>query len=405
MATFTYKARDAQGQSVSGVIEAEAETAAALRVEKLGLIPVSIKAQAEYVAPAPAWRFGARKVSYQELLVFTRQLATLSATGAPLLQSLRNVAEQTDNPRFRAIVNNIISAVEGGSSLSEALAMHPEVFRGLYISLVKVGETAGILDKVLRRLSEISTKEIDLRSRLRSALIYPAVLSLVAFAIVNFVLVGVLPKFVAIFEASSAKLPLPTKILLFLSNALRSYWWLLAAGALVIFSALRNYYRTEAGRYHIDSVLLRLPLFGPLNLKVMVAGFSRSVAALTQSGIPVLEALAVVENTVSNSVLRRMLRDTRKAISEGQSLTEPFRASGLFPPMVIQLINTGERSGKLDEMFNQIADFYEPEIEFTVRNMTSLLEPVMLLAMGLVVSFIALSVLLPIFNLISVIRR
>ncbi|MFA4909224.1 MAG: type II secretion system F family protein [Candidatus Omnitrophota bacterium] len=350
-------------------------------------------------------QFRIKRISRQELLIFTRQLSTLIATGAPLITSIQNVADQAQNPRFKQILGSIVSSLESGVSFSESLAQYPDIFGDLYVSLIKVGEAGGLLDKVLARLAELSVQEIDLRSRITSALVYPAVLASVAFIIVNFVLVAVLPKFTAIFEASSAKLPLPTRALLGLSYLARNYWWLMALAAVFILNALRNYYRTPDGRRYFDSLFLRLPLFGPLTLKVMVSRLARSIAALTKSGVPVLEALTVVETTVSNVVLQNMIKDTRAAISSGQSLTEPFKASGLFPPMVIQLINTGERTGRLDKMFDQIADFYEPEIEFTIRNLTSLLEPIMLLVMGTVVVFIALSVLLPIFNLISVIKK
>ena len=407
MASFAYKARNSTGGLVSGIIDAEDETKAAAHIERLGLSPVSI-----LISP-PTSTYGLssilnkqfKRISHQEILVFTRQLSTLIATGAPLIQSLQNVQEQTQNIRFKQVIANIIDALKSGISFSESLAQYPQIFTNLYVSLIKVGEAGGILDKVLSRLADISTQEISLRSHLRSALVYPVVLALVAFLIVNFVLVGVLPKFVAIFEASSARLPLPTKILLTLSYLLRNFWWLLGLAVILGLNWFHRYYRSVNGRFQVDSLLLRLPLFGALILKVIVCRFSRSTAALTKSGIPVLEALSVVERTISNVVLQGIIQNIRSSISSGQSLTEPFKASGLFPPMVIQLINTGEHSGRLDEMFDQIANFYEPEIESTVRNLTSLLEPAMLLIMGLVVAFIALSVLLPIFNLISIIRR
>lgn len=404
MASFIYKARNVQGESIHGIIDAADENKAASAIEHLGLIPIQISHNTGSYSGS-FMQFRIKRISRQELLIFTRQLSTLIATGAPLITSIQNVADQAQNPRFKQILGSIVSSLESGVSFSESLAQYPDIFGDLYVSLIKVGEAGGLLDKVLARLAELSVQEIDLRSRITSALVYPAVLASVAFIIVNFVLVAVLPKFTAIFEASSAKLPLPTRALLGLSYLARNYWWLMALAAVFILNALRNYYRTPDGRRYFDSLFLRLPLFGPLTLKVMVSRLARSIAALTKSGVPVLEVLTVVETTVSNVVLQNMIKDTRAAISSGQSLTEPFKASGLFPPMVIQLINTGERTGRLDKMFDQIADFYEPEIEFTIRNLTSLLEPIMLLVMGTVVVFIALSVLLPIFNLISVIKK
>lgn len=385
-----------------GTIEAESDTVAAANLEGLGLVPIDI-----CLTPEPAFNLSKlfKKISRQEVLVFTRQLSTLISTGIPLIQALENVSAQSANPEFKQAISQLISSLKSGSTFSDALARYPKIFPGLYVSMVKVGEAGGLLDKVLLQLAELSTQDIDLRSRLRSVLIYPLVLAVVAFLIVNFVLVGVLPKFVTIFEASQANIPLPTRILLGASKLLRGYWWLIIAALIAGAYRFRAYYRTPEGRLKVDTQALRLPLFGPLILRVMVCRFSRSIAALTKSGIPIITALEVVESTVSNRALSRMIENVRLAVSRGQSLTEPFQASGLFPPMVIQLINTGERTGRLDEMFDQIADFYEPEIEFTIRNLTSLLEPAMLLGMGAVVAFIALSVLLPIFNLISIVRR
>jgi len=405
MPTFLYKARDSGGRLIEGSLEVDTENDAAGRIEEMGLSPVFIAAQSAAANIGLLFRKQFRRISRQEMLIFTRQLSTLISTGVPLIQALLNVSEQSNNAHFREVINDIVNSLKSGASFSVSLRRYPDIFPGLYISMVRVGEAGGMLDKVLVRLAELSTQDIDLRSRLRSALIYPLVLAIIAFVIVNFVLVGVLPKFVTIFEASQANLPIPTRLLLGASNLLRNFWWLLAIVVILGTNAFRKYYGRSEGRFKIDGLLLRLPLFGPLILKILVCRLSRSIAALTKSGIPILEALSVVESTVNNTAVQRVLQNVRLAISRGQSLTEPFAASHLFPAMVIQLINTGERSGKLDQMFDQIADFYEPEIEYTVRNLTSLLEPAMLVGMGLVVAFIALSVLLPIFNLIKVIRR
>ena len=405
MPTYNYKARDTGGNLVQNTLEAQNETDAAARIGEMGLVPITIAVEAASARIKSVFAPRLRKVSRQEMLIFTRELATLISTGIPLIQALQSVADHAANVRFAQILNEIVVSIKGGASFSAALSRYPEIFNNLYVSLVKVGEAGGLLDKVLLRLAELGTQDIDLRSRVRSVLIYPAVLALIAFVIVTFVLIGVLPKFVTVFEASQAKLPIPTQILLGTSGFLRNYWWALIIGVVVALNIFGTYYRSVKGRLKFDALILRMPLFGPLILKVMVTRFARSIAALTRSGIPILEALGVVEGTVSNMALQQVIGNVRVAISRGQSLTEPFAASGLFPPMVIQLINTGERSGKIDAMFEQIASFYEPDIEFTIRNLTSLLEPIMLLGMGLVVAFIALSVLMPIFNLISVVRR
>lgn len=405
MVLFTYKARNKDGQVVNGLIEAGNETEAANKIEQMTLSPVSIdvKSGIEYYKDFFSRSGGG--ISQQEIQVFTRQLATLVGTGIPLIQSLDNVSNQTNSKKFKSTLMEIINLLRNGASFSASLSQFPKIFSSLYISLVRVGETGGILDQVLKRLADLSTQDIDLRSRVRSALIYPAVLAVIAFLIVNFVLIAVLPRFVTIFDASQANLPLPTRILMLVSSFLSNYWWLIIIGLFFLVLSIYRFHHSSSGRRFIDNLAIKVPLFGPLMLRVMVCRMARSIAALTKCGITIMEALTVVESTVSNVVIKQVIENVRTAISRGQNLTEPFQASGLFPPMVIQLIDTGERSGKLGEMFDEIANFYEPEIDYTIRNLTSLLEPVMLLGMGLVVAFIALSVLLPIFNLISIIRK
>jgi len=277
MPTYNYKARDAAGNLVENTAEADNETAAALAIEQLGYSPVSISLRRAGTGFA-ALLDPRKRISRQETLIFTRQLATLIATGIPLIQALENTAGQAANKEFAAIIRDIIASVKGGSSLSEALARYPQIFPGLYVSLVRVGEAGGLLDEVLQRLAELSTQDIDLRSRLRSVLIYPAVLASIAFVIVNFILIGVLPKFVTIFEASQAKLPLPTQLLLGISYVLRNYWWVLAAALLFGINLFGNYYRSSKGKLKVDTLALRLPLFGPLILKVMVTRFARSIS-------------------------------------------------------------------------------------------------------------------------------
>jgi len=284
------------------------------------------------------------------------------------------------------------------------LAKYPKVFSELFVSMIRVGETGGIMDRVLERLALLSTQEMEIYSRIQSAMTYPIVLVVMAFLIMNFILIGVLPKFVVVFKSSGAALPLPTQIVLGMSFILRRFWplILLASAALVYY--FRRYIRTERGRYQYHQWLMRVPIFGELYTKIQVARFTRTLSTLTGSGVPILHALLVVEKTITNVVIQRAIQNIRTALTAGSSLVEPFKASGIFSPMVTQMIAIGEKSGKIDTMLEDIAKFYEPEIENTIKNLTSLLEPFMLLAMGLMVAFIALSVLLPIFNLMKVFR-
>jgi len=405
MPKYTYRARDKSGQLVTGSAESGNESEVASGLRDLGYSIVEIRTQVisssslqEYYSRAVS------RISRQEIIVFTRQLATLLRTGNTLTSSLDNVAEQVRNQKLKGVIKQVTKDVQGGMSFSKAIAKHPQVFDGFFVSMVKIGEAGGLLDDVLERLASLGADELEIRSRVQSSLIYPVVLIGLSLAVVTFVLVAVLPNFVSIFEASQAKLPAPTKIILGLSWALRNYWYLAAGGLVLSAFWLKWYISTPEGRYRIDGYILKSPLFGELYLKVMISRFSRAMAALTKTGVPFHEGLAVVENTITNTVLRRIFIDIRNRVNVGQGVTEAFRSSGIFPPMVIQLISSGEKSGHLEEMFSEVASFYEPEVEYTLRNFTSLLEPFLLLVMGAIVAFIALSVLLPIFNLIKIIK-
>jgi type IV pilus assembly protein PilC len=404
MPTYTYKARNRLGELTSGTLEAEDERSVANSLDKLGYSIIEIKLKADLFSPLVGIFERFRCVRKEEVIIFTRQLATLLRSGISLSSSLTTICEQTTNKKFKLLLEDISRSVQQGASFSQALSKYPQVFSELFISMVEVGETAGMLDKVLDRLANLGTEELEISSRIKSALTYPVVLVLVAFLVVNLLLVAVLPKFVMVFRASQAKLPLPTLIVLGISLIWRKLWLpiLIILGLLSFW--LRRYVKTDEGKFRFHYWLLRLPIFGPLYNKILISRFSRTLSALTASGIPLLQGLTVVEKTITNMVIRRAIQNVRLALAEGQPLVEPFKTSGLFSPMVVQMISTGEKSGKLDQMLKEISSFYDPEIEHTIKNLTSLLEPFMLLAMGIMVAFIALSVLLPIFNLIRVFR-
>ena len=404
MTTYTYKARNQQGGLVSGRLDMENEQRAAAHLDRLGYSILEL-----HFSGSPAFSFSDlldsfQRLEKQEIIIFTRQLATLIRSGMPLLPSLSTICDQTTHKKFKVILEDVRQSVQGGSGFSEALAKYPKVFSELFVSMIRVGETGGIMDRVLERLALLSTQEMEIYSRIQSAMTYPIVLVVMAFLIMNFILIGVLPKFVVVFKSSGAALPLPTQIVLGMSFILRRFWplILLASAALVYY--FRRYIRTERGRYQYHQWLMRVPIFGELYTKIQVARFTRTLSTLTGSGVPILHALLVVEKTITNVVIQRAIQNIRTALTAGSSLVEPFKASGIFSPMVTQMIAIGEKSGKIDTMLEDIAKFYEPEIENTIKNLTSLLEPFMLLAMGLMVAFIALSVLLPIFNLMKVFR-
>jgi len=404
MSSYTYRARDREGGLITGTMEAESERTVFSNVEQLGYSVVSIEDKGKTTLSINTVLEKFRSVKKRDVILFTRQLATLLHAGTALSPSLTTLTEQTANKKFKVILEEISQSVQKGESFSEALSRHPKVFNELFISMVRVGEAGGLLDEVLDRLALLGTQEMDMQSRLTSALVYPVVLVIVAFIVINFLIIGVLPKFVMVFSASGANLPIPTKIVLGLSWTLRRLWLPLAIIIGVGLGWFKNSLKNEDNREKYHARLLKIPLFGPLYAKVQISRFARVTSTLIASGIPILHALDVVEKTITNLVIRRAIRDIKTAIAEGHSLVTPFKASGLFNPMVVQMIATGEKSGNLDQMLKEIAGFYDPEIEYTVKNLTSLLEPFMLLVMGGMVAFIALSVLLPIFNLIKVFR-
>ena len=405
MPTYTYKARDRQGKLLTATIETENELSAAISLRSLGYSVISIEKEAQLKTNLTDFWQKLRKTHQYELIFFSRQLSSLLKSGIAITVALSSIAEQTKNKLLKETINAVLKDIQTGVSFSEALAKHPDIFSDLFVSMIKVGETTGILDEVLERLTQLNMQELEVKARIKSAMTYPLILVTVAIIIVSFLLINIIPKFVVVFETYEAKLPLATQILLGISFLLRRLWLLVIAAVAIFIFWFRRYIKTEKGRYKFDFYLLRLPLFGQLYLKLIVARFSRTLGALVKSGVSILEALSVTEKTVGNSVISRVIDNIRSAITEGQSLTEPFKASGVFPPAVIQMVSLGEKSGKLDQMLIEVADFYDREVDYTIRNITTALEPLLLLAMGGMVAFIALSVLLPIFNLIKVFRR
>ena len=405
MPTYNYKARDKQGAPLAATIEAENELSAAMSLRSLGYSVISIEKEAQLKIRFSDFWQKITKAHKSELIFFSRQLSSLLKSGIPIIVALSSIAEQAKNKLLKETINAVLKDIQAGVSFSQGLAKHPDIFSDLFVSMVKVGETAGILDEVLDRLAQLGAQELEVKTRIKSAMTYPLILVTVAIIIVGFLLINIIPKFVVVFETYEAKLPLATQILLGISFLVRRLWFLVIAAAGIFIFWFRRYIKTEKGRYTFDFYLLRLPLFGQLYLKLIVARFSRTLGALVKSGVSILEALSVTEKTVGNSVISRVIDNIRSAITEGQSLAEPFKASGVFPPTVIQMVSLGEKSGKLDQMLTEVADFYDREVDYTVRNITTALEPLLLLGMGAMVAFIALSVLLPIFNLIKVFRR
>lgn len=405
MAQFRYKARDRLGVAVTGVVQADSHKAVSISLRQLGYQIVFIEEFGGLAALFQKVQQRFKQAGPYEVVFFTRQLAMMVRAGLPLVDAIGGCAVQTTSVSFRKSLIQLVEDLRGGISLSDALAKHPRLFSSFFISMIRAGEAAGILDQVLERLAAIGEEEMELRGRVQSALVYPVLLVLMSLAIVTFLLVAILPKFVGIFEEAGAQLPLPTVILLSISGFLQRTWIFLPFLLFGAVYALRQYAKSPAGRYKLHSWILRLPVVGPLVQKTILARFCRIFGSLLKSGIQAVAALTITQEVVGNEKVRQALAHIRGAVIGGSNLGDPFRMSTVFPPTLVQMVAVGERTGTLDEILIHLSDFYDSEVERSLRTLTSTLEPVLLLVMGTIVGFIALSVLLPIFQLVRVFRK
>jgi type IV pilus assembly protein PilC len=323
--------------------------------------------------------------------------------GLPLIQCLDLLAQQEQNKAFSKIIRSVKEDIEGGTSLTDALKKYPKVFDDLFVNLIAAGEAGGILDVVLGRLSNYLEKAMKLKAKVKSAMTYPIAVLVISFAVVALLLVKVIPTFQQMFESSGAELPGPTAAVVAMSKFAQAYWWVIVAVIIAFVIILRQVYKTEKGRWMIDSAILKAPVFGPVMKKVAVARFSRTMATMMSSGVPILEGLNIVSKSAGNVVVEDALMKTRQAISEGRSIAEPLSETGIFPPMVVQMISVGEATGALDSMLNKIADFYDDEVDAAVDAMTALLEPVMMVFLGGIVGGMIIAMYLPIFKMASVV--
>lgn len=403
MAQFQYRATDAEGKILEGLIEATERNLAVARLQDRGLIPLRVaEPTAEKSGLAsislPTFSFK-RGVRSHDLLVFTHEMSTLLAAGMPLDRSLSILAELSERVEMKRIVADVLQSVQRGKSLAEALAAHPKVFPPLYINMVKAGEIGGVLDHVLQRLTDYLERANELRDEVRSAMVYPLILLLTAFASVTILLTYVLPKFASIFAQAGQSLPFSARMLLAMSDGMRSYWWvgLLAIAALTV--AAMHYVRTPAGRLRWDQIKLRIVLLGDLTRKVAVARFARTLGTLLRSGVPMLQALDIVREVSGNLVLAQAIDEVKVAVRGGSGVAAPLNHSGVFPPLALQMISVGEETGKLDEMLVQVAEYFDKEVRQQVKRLTSLLEPALLLVGGVVVAFVVLSMFSAIFSI------
>jgi general secretion pathway protein F len=405
MPVFTYRAADGQGRTIAGEMDAPDARTVVERLQRDSYYPIKVAAQGEAAA-----RFGltlplggGKRITGRDLVDMTQQLGALIEAGLPLDRALAIQEEIATHPRVREIVGDVLRSVRGGSSLSDALGKHhPRPFSRLYINMVRAGEKGGVLEMTLKRLGDLLREAQEFRDAVVSAMIYPFLLSLVGAGAVVFLMTFVIPRFGDIFKDLGQELPLPTQILLTTSETLQAYWWAVAAALIIAFLAFRVAASTPNGRAQLDQLWLRLPLVGDVILKSEVSRFTRILGTLLHSGVPVVTALSVIKEMMTNHVLAVAVERLADGVKRGQGLARPMAESGVFPPLARHMVRIGEETGKLEEMLLRVADTFESDVRKLVRRLTGLLEPVIILAMGLVVGFIVVAMLMAIFSISDV---
>jgi type IV pilus assembly protein PilC len=404
MAVFRWQGIGSRGEAIQGEMEAATREAVIVRLrgQRIRPLPDRIREKGTGLSREIKIPGLGEKVKAKDVMIFTRQLATMIDAGLPIVQGLDILAQQTPNKTFAKVLKQVKQDVESGSTFAEALKKHSKVFDDLYTNMVAAGEAGGILDNILTRLAQYIEKAVKLKSKIKGAMIYPASIVTVAIGVTAILLLYVIPVFADMFASFGKALPLPTQIAINISYVTIAYFKYIIAAVISLIFGLRTSYRTEKGRFAIDGMLLRLPIFGDLFRKTAVARFTRTLSTLLSSGVPVLDALLITGRTAGNKVVEKAVFDARQSISEGKTLSTPLAESRVFPPMVCQMINVGETTGALDSMLIKIADFYDEEVDNAVANLTALMEPVVIVFLGVVIGGLVVSMYLPIFKLGSV---
>ncbi|MCK5179268.1 MAG: type II secretion system F family protein [Candidatus Omnitrophica bacterium] len=402
MPNYRYKARDGEGKAVTGAMESVSAEKLAEKLRELGYMPTQIK---EAVAGVDLDQFSRRfaKIKPEDIIMFNVQLANMIDAGLTLINSLNIICRQIENRKLREVVEEVKRAVEGGSSFSDALANHPKVFSKLFVDMVRAGETSGKLNVVLNRLALYVEQQEDLRQQVKNALFYPAILVIAGIAVVVLIVSFVMPKFVEVFNRAGVPLPLPTQIFYALGLALTNYWYLIIFVIWLSFMGVRMYACTEKGGYRFDRLKLDLPVIGPLVRKLIISRFSRTLATLVESGVPILHSLDIVREVVGNRIISDVVKNVRDSVEEGERIAKELKKSGEFPQDMVQMISVGEETGKLGHMLNKISGFYDNAVGYSLKRLIALIEPVFIIVLGVLVGFIMASMLLPMFDMIKTI--
>ena len=403
MPLFGYEAVDNKGRTLKGSIEADNEQLVLAKLHEQGLHVVRVERQREKTKLFSGLG-KSKKPKLQALVLFTRQFATMIDAGIPILRCLDILHAQTKDAALKNALEALRKDVKSGMALNEAMEKHPLVFSDLFVNMIRAAEVAGILDQILDRLATFLEKDLEVRQKIKSAMMYPVMVLVFSFLVLVAIFMFVLPKFKEIFASMNVEMPTMTKVLFSASDFVIGYWWAIAGALVGAVFVVKAYIRKPKGRYQYDWLKLRFPIFGELVLKLAVARFARTLGVLISSGVPLMRTLEIVGQTSGNQVLAHAIEGTRQSIREGQPLSAPFAATGLFPSMVIHMMDIGEESGRLSEMMVKIADFYEQEVDATIKGLTSMIEPLLIVFLGGVVGFIAISIMMPMFKLINAIQ-
>ena len=399
MPVWTYSARTVGGDIRRSDVELPSRDHVIAYLRKQKLIPVAVREKPKDIS------FGQKKrVKARDLVIFTRQFSTMINAGLPLVQALYILAKQTDNPTLKKAVSEIVYDVESGNTLADALKQHPKVFSSLYINMVAAGESGGLLDTILMRLATFMEKSEQLQRKVKGAMIYPGVVLSVAVIAISILLLFVIPTFETVFASFNQTLPLPTRIVIGLSNLLQSYWWAILVALVGAGFMFKRWVATRSGRLQFDRILLKLPVLGSLVQKAAIARFTRTLGTMLSSGVTILDGLEITARTAGNRVIHDAVMRSRTAIAGGKSIAEPLKETDVFPPMVTQMIHVGEETGDLDGMLSKIADFFEDEVDVAVENLLKVLEPALIVILGTIVGGMIVAMYLPIFGLVNAIQ-
>lgn len=400
MPVYEYKAVNAAGKNVKGVIDAPNTSEARSRLRKDGIFLTDIaetKADSGQTAPGNI-RFS-RGVSSQDVAIMTRQLATLVGSGIPIAEALKALVDQVENLRLKGALSDVRERVTEGSTLADAMAKHPKAFSALFVNMIRAGEVSGALEIVLNRLADYSENQTRLKGKIGSTMAYPAIMLVIGAAALVIIFTFVIPKLVKLYQDLGQALPLPTQILIAISQVITSYWWLLLILTFLTIVGLRSFIRSKKGKKAYHRFLLRMPIFGSLFQMVAVSRFANTLSTLLASGVPILLAMDIVKNVVNNVILAEVIENVRTNVSEGDSIAEPLRRSGEFPPLITHMIAIGEKTGEVEAMLSKASETYDNQIDAKVATLTSLIEPIMIVIMAVIVGFIVFSVMLPIFQM------